>query len=120
MEQAVQYTEQMETFLTMIKNASRATTVTVADGRRFDRVIVDGSTMYFVDRHTWEIYGAKSSFQFNPRRWYGRLQQINEFNWVALTPVAGSTLETEWNTREEGIKQGYKPRGRPRKVAVTP
>lgn len=120
MEQAVQYTEQMEKFLNMIKTSHRATTVAVADGRRFDRVLVDNSTRYFVDRHTWEIYGAKSSFQFNPRRWFGKLSQISEFDWATLTPVAGSTLEQEWNAREDGIKQNYKPRGRPRKVAVTP
>lgn len=118
MEQAIQYNEYMDKFKATLEAAQSPAIVNVVDGRRFDRVVVNGNPAYFVDRHTWEIYGAKSSFQYNPRRWYGKLNQAHEFDWKTKEPVAGTALEAEWNKREHGIKQNYRPRGRPRKVTT--
>lgn len=111
MEQAVKYTENMGIFTKLLgKN------VEVKPGRRFDRVAVDGVVKYFVDRHSWEIYGAKSSFQYNPRRQYGKLDTAKQFDWVTLKPLAGTAIESVWLEREAEIVKNYKPRGRPRKV----
>ena len=94
---------------------SGAKNVEVKKGRRFDRVVVDGSVKYFVDRETWEIYGAKSALQFNPRRQFGKVDTVTQFDWSTGTPLAGSTIEAVWLARENAIVSGYKKRGRPRK-----
>lgn len=84
-------------------------------GRKFDRVIADGRTHYFVDRHTWDIFGAKSDFQHNPRRWYGTLQTVQQVDWFTGKADPGSEAEKMIRAHEAGIKATYKPRGRPRK-----
>lgn len=114
MEQAIKYGELMENFTKVLGVAA------VIPGRRFDRITIQNDVRYFVDRHTWEIFGSKSSFQYNPRRWYGKLDTVNDMDWNTLTPKAGSVLEAAWNAREGEIKKNYKARGRPRKAAVTP
>ncbi len=87
------------------------------EGRRFDRIKCNDTVRFFVDRNSWEIYGAKSSFQFNPRRWYGTLDSVGQYDWtqVAPTPLAGTSAERIFNDREAEITKNYKPRGRPRK-----
>lgn len=87
-------------------------------GRRFDRVLVGGQTKYFIEKGLQVIYGAKSSFQFNPRRQYCSLTQMDQFDWQAGTPKPGTAVETDWAARESIIKSGYKKRGRPRKNPV--
>lgn len=112
MDTAVMYTELMDKF----KNAlSSKGTVEVLPGRRFDRVVFDESVMYFVERHNWTIYGAKSSFQFNPRREHGTLNTVDQYDWTTGLPIAGTEAEKIWNEREAEIQKNYKPRGRPRK-----
>lgn len=114
MEQAVKYTELMEQFTKVL---SANGTAEVIPGRRFDRISVDKSMRFFVDRNSWEIYGAKSVFQYNPRRWYGTLNSVSEYNWSEYYPVPmpGTTAEQAFTAREQEIVKNYKPRGRPRK-----
>ncbi len=113
MEQAIKYTENMNAFInrliTQNKNVERI------NGRRFDRISVNGSVRYFVDRHTWEVFGAKSSFQYNPRRQFGKLDTVDQFDWATNRPLPGSSVEAAWLARESEIVKNYKPRGRPRK-----
>lgn len=116
MEQAVKYTENMNAFQQTLNKVLGAKNVEVKPGRRFDRVAVDGIVKYFVDRHSWEIFGAKSSFQYNPRRMFGKLDTVKQFDWVTLKPLAGTPIESVWSAREAEIVKNYKPRGRPRKV----
>lgn len=113
MERAVQYVENMNQFV--ISLLTTAKNVEVKKGRRFDRVVVDGSIKYFVDKESWEIYGAKSALQFNPRRQYGKVDTVTQFDWTSGTPLKGSTIEAVWMERENAIVSGYKKRGRPRK-----
>jgi len=113
MEQAIKYTENMNAFVsTLLKTAKNVEHIS---GRRFDRVSVDGSVRYFVDRHTWEVFGAKSSFQYNPRRQYGKLDTVDQFDWKTNRPRPGTAVESTWLAREAEIVKNYKPRGRPRK-----
>lgn len=112
MDTAVMYTELMDKFKDTL---SPIGDVEIVPGRRFDRVVVVGGRMYFVDKHTWIIYGAKSDFQYNPRREYGTLHTMNQYEWNTALPVAGTEAEKLWAAREHAIQKNYKPRGRPRK-----
>lgn len=117
MENAVRYIELKNSFvLSLLKHYK---TVENSDGRRFDRIITDEQVRYFIDRSTWEIFGAKSALQYNPRRWYGTLETVEEFDWFTAFPKTGTKSETDWLSREAEIQKNYKPRGRPKKV-VTP
>ena len=117
MEIAIQYTEHMNTFVATLLKIG--TSVEVHKGRRFDRIEFEGTIEYFVDRHTWEIYGVKSPFQYNPRRTFGKLDTVDQFDWTSNTPIAGTPMAEEFNAREAAIQSGYKKRGRPRKVVHT-
>lgn len=116
MEQAVKYADGMAKFKQVLDKTAGVQTVEVKTGRRFDRVAVDGQVRYFVDRHSWEIYGAKSSFQFNPRRIYGKLETVDQFDWITNKPIDGTPASIAFYTRESDIQKNYKPRGRPKKV----
>lgn len=118
MEQAIKYVEQMDTFLTLLRKVlmKNVDAVDVVNGRKFDRISIDDYTEYFVDKHTSIIYGAKSPLQYNPRRSYGTLDTVEQFDWSTNTPLEGTPSEGEWNAREKAIQSGYKKRGRPRKV----
>lgn len=113
MDQAIKYTENMNAFVGALTKTFK--TVERITGRRFDRVAIDGNIRYFVDRHTWDIFGAKSHFQYNPRRQYGKLDTVSQFDWTQNRPLAGTQVESAWLAREAEIVQNYKPRGRPRK-----
>jgi hypothetical protein len=116
MEQAVKYTESINAFQNVLDQICEVCEVKV--GRRFDRIVVDGEVRYFVDRNSWEIFGAKSSFQYNPRRQYGKLDTIAQFDWAKNRPILGTAVEVDWNAREASIQKQYKPRGRPRKITA--
>ena len=117
MEQAVRYIELKNSFVLSLLKQHK--TVENSDGRRFDRILTDNEVRYFIDRSTWDIYGAKSSLQYNPRRWYGTLETFTEFDWTTHLPIAGTPTAEQWYEREAEIQKNYKPRGRPKKV-VTP
>jgi len=109
--QAVKYTESLNKFLETVKGE-------VITGRRFDRVSIDKSVRFFIDKNSWEIYGAKSWFQYNPRRLYGELSTCEQWDWTDLipTPKPGTPAESTYQAREAEIAKNYRPRGRPKKV----
>lgn len=118
MEHAVKFIELTTAFVgTLLKSHK---TVQRHEGRRFDRIECDGQVMYFIDRNSWEIFGAKSSFQYNPRRVYGTLDSVNQWDWSTFSPkpLPNTAAEKAHNDREAEIQKKYKPRGRPRKNAV--
>jgi len=119
METAIQYTENMNAFISSLMAAKSTKNVEKAAGRRFDRILVNGDVQFFVDKSTWEIFGAKSDFQYNPRRQYGKIDTAAQFDWATMQPIAGTTIESVWLQREAEIAKSYKPRGRPRKVVHT-
>jgi len=121
MENAIKYVEQMDTFLTLLRKVlmKNQDAVDVLAGRKFDRILIDDYTEYFVDKQTSIIYGAKSPLQYNPRRSYGTLATVEQFDWSINMPLEGTVMETELAVREDAIQAGYKKRGRPRKVVHT-
>jgi hypothetical protein len=121
MENAIKYVEQMDTFLTLLRKVlmKNDTAVETISGRKFDRIVIDEAVEYFVDKKNSVIYGAKSALQYNPRRSYGTLATVEQFDWTTNMPLEGTAVEAEWIAREDAIQAGYKKRGRPRKVVHT-
>lgn len=119
MEQAIKFVELSNEFVTTLLKPFKS--VERVEGRRFDRIKCDNVVRFFVDRNSWEIYGAKSSFQFNPRRWYGTLDSVGQYLWSDKPiPTPGTQAERIFNEREAEITKNYKPRGRPRKNPAAP
>jgi hypothetical protein len=116
METAIQYTELMNAFVGELLQHSKS--VEVLSGRKFDRILIDDAVHYFVDKTEWKIYGPKSATQFNPRREYGNLARVNEYDWKHNCAKPGTTLALYLEQRELDIASNYKKRGRPRKVLV--
>jgi hypothetical protein len=118
METAIRYTELMNAFVNTLLTSGYKT-VEVLKGRRFDRLVLDDTAVhYFVDTTSWVIYGAKSGTQYNPRREYGKLDTVDQFDWALNLPKPGTVLAEYLETRENAIASNYKKRGRPRKVLV--
>jgi hypothetical protein len=132
LDRAVEYVEKVEKFRAAFQKADTAgrdTTdmVKVETGRKFDKVYVQTYTgngqplqklgRYMIDRNSWVIYGIKSWAQINPRRTYGTLDTIDQYDWSHYygKPKAGTDAEKLAEARENEIQQNYKPRGRPRK-----
>lgn len=118
MEQAEKFVKRTSEFVSKLE--SIYSNVTVLNGRKFDRVACDGTVLYFIDRVSWEIFGAKSPHQYNPRRTYGTLDVVSQYTWDgdAPTPIPGTSAERIHNEREAEIQKNYKPRGRPRKNPI--
>lgn len=97
-------------------------TVHIEKGRKFNKVYIQTPNQklgrYMVDRNSWEIYGIKSWAQVNPRRMFGTLDTIGDYDWSSYTgtPTAGTPSAIQFTTREATIRQSYAPRGRPKKV----
>jgi len=117
METAIQYIELQNDFIAQLLKDYQS--VERYEGHKFDRIAVDDAVEYFIDKHTWIIYGAKSPLQYNPRRTYGTLSTASQFDWTTNSPIPGSIIEAEWERKEAAIQSGYKKRGRPRKVVAT-
>jgi hypothetical protein len=118
LDKVVKYIEHTNEFITTLLNTYKM--VERLEGRRFDRIKCDGKVMFFVDKVTWDIYGAKSSFQHNSRRVYGTIDINSQWDWKKLEPIAGTKAEKIHAERENDISKNYKKRGRPRKkVEVT-
>jgi hypothetical protein len=121
MENAIKYVEGMDAFTALLRKVlmKNDAVVEIISGRKFDRILIDEGVEYFVDKQTSIIYGAKSALQYNPRRSYGTLDTVEQFDWTTNLPLEGTAIEAEWHAREEAIQAGYKKRGRPRKVVHT-
>lgn len=117
MEKAIRYTENMNAFVALLLKAGHRS-VEVLKGRKYDRMVVNGSVTYFVDKSNEVIYGAKSAAQHNTRRLYGTLETLAQYDWTSGTPLTGTQAEKDYITREAAIQNGYKRRGRPPKIVV--
>ena len=128
MDKAVEYTQKMEKFVNALNTTNSSATHgdkwEIETGRKFDKVYVKTSVQklgrYMVDRNSWVIYGIKSWAQINPRRTFGTLDTIDQYDWSPYNgvPKAGTQAEKVHNETEARIAAGYKKRGRPRKVTV--
>jgi hypothetical protein len=89
--------------------------VEVRTGRRFDRLAVNDGVLYFVDISDGKIYGAKSAVQYNPRREYGSLETVAQYDWKNGLALPNTPLAAYLEAREVTLESQYKPRGRPKK-----
>jgi hypothetical protein len=127
MDKAVEYTQKVEKFVATLTKENvgvKGDTWQVETGRKFDKVYVQTDVQklgrYMIDRNSWIIYGIKSWAQINPRRTYGTLDTVSQYDWSGHvgTPKAGTDAENLHNELEAQITAGYKKRGRPRKVVA--
>jgi hypothetical protein len=118
MNDAVEWTNNLNAFVGALVQVNTTKNVETEKGRRFVRVLVNGHTQYFVEKDTGTIYGAKSDVQFNPRREYGTLGSVSEWDWANGTPLPNTPAYVSWQSRENSIKSTYKKRGRPPKGTV--
>ena len=125
MDTAVQYVQNLDKFVAALNDVKGAHTVSwqAEDGRKFVRVFEvtkSGQRIgrYMIEKNTQKIFGIKSWAQVNPRREFGTLSTIDDFDWSGYTgvPKAGSVAEKQHVAREAEIAKSYKKRGRPRKV----
>ena len=124
MDKAVEYIQKLEGFVNTLNTENQRVagdTWQVETGRKFDKVFVQGKHQkmgrYMVDRNSWTIYGIKSWAQINPRRTFGTIDTVTQFDWSGYTgsPKSGTAAEKEHTAREAEIAKTYKKRGRPRK-----
>ena len=116
MENAIKYVEQMQRLVDIL--ATSYTSTEIQKGRRFDKVILDKRVRYFVEHDTCNIFGAKSAWQYNPRREYGTLDTIEQYDWTTGQPLKETAAYAANSLRESIITKNYKKRGRPRKVVA--
>jgi hypothetical protein len=116
MDTAIRYIELKNAFVEALLTAYKS--VEVINGRKFDRIATNDAVRFFIDKESWKIYGAKSAVQYNPRREYGSLAHVNEYDWQNNCAKPGTTLGAYLEQRELDIASNYKKRGRPRKVLV--
>lgn len=132
MDKAIEYSQKVEKFaaaLTEQHIGAPGDTWQIETGRKFDKVYVQ--TMhngkpnqrlgrYMIDRNSWVIYGIKSWAQINPRRSYGTIDTIDQYDWSGHVgvPKTGTDAEKLHTELESQISAGYKKRGRPRKVTT--
>ena len=110
-------------FDTNMKELIAATGLIHTPGRVYDKVHASGEEgRYMVERKTGDIYGIKSWNQHNPRRLYGNLNSVAQWDWSVFpaVPVAGTLSETLHNAREATFAVTYKKRGRPTGVKNKP
>lgn len=125
---AVQYSMKCDEFKQLLEAQERScvlngNVVRQERGRKFDKIYIltpSGQKLgrYMVDRNSWDIYGVKSWGQVNPRRWFGTLNTVDQYDWspYAGRPLAGTDAATAHLQREQQITATFKKRGRPRKT----
>lgn len=125
MDKAIEYLEKLDAFVKLLNDTNKkgdGETWVAEKGRKFDRVFIKGTHQnfgrYFVDRNSWQILGIKSWAQVNPRRTYGTLDTVQDYDWIGYvgTPKVGTVAEKEHLAREASIAKNYAKRGRPRKI----
>ena len=127
MDKAVEYSEKLQKFVDTLNAENPGVSGDrweVETGRKFDKVYVRTKVQklgrYMIDRNSWQIFGIKSWAQINPRRTFGTLDSVSQYDWTNYVgiPKAGTSAERIHNEAEAKIAAGYKKRGRPRKVTV--
>lgn len=122
LDKAVEYSTKLQKFAdTVTTQSTSGRKMAIEIGRKFDKVFINsGGTrrgLYMVDRNSWTIFGIKSWAQHNPRRTYGTLDTIDQYDWSILgVPKAGTDAEKAHAQRETEIANNYARRGRPKKI----
>jgi hypothetical protein len=103
-------------FNSLVTQFAQIANLTHISGRVYDKVYaVNESGRYMVERKTGNIYGIKSWNQHNPRRLYGTLDTVDQWDWSVFPaiPKTGTIAEADHIGRENVFKGNYKKRGRP-------
>ena len=87
MDKAVEYSQKVEGFVKALSAQNvgvKGDKWQVETGRKFDKVYVQTDVQkigrYMIDRNSWIIYGIKSWAQINPRRTYGTLDTVGQYD----------------------------------------
>ena len=103
-------------FNSLVTQFAQIANLTHIPGRVYDKVhAVNESGRYMVERKTGYIYGIKSWNQHNPRRLYGTLDTVDQWDWSVFPaiPKTGTMAEYYHSDRENQYTLSYKKRGRP-------
>lgn len=103
-------------FNSLVTQFAQTANLTHTPGRVYDKVhAVNNEGRYMVGRYSGNIYGIKSWNQHNPRRLYGTLDTIDQWDWSVFPaiPKTGTMAEAYHNAREATFVVTYKKRGRP-------
>jgi hypothetical protein len=60
MEQVIQYIEQFDSFLALLRKVTMKNHAAIETiiGRKFDRIVINGAVTYFVIKHSHVIFGT--------------------------------------------------------------
>jgi hypothetical protein len=112
----------MEAFVQAVRKGIPAETWAHAPGRLYDKVytksintLIADQGRYMVERKTGIIYAIKSWNQHNPRRQFGTVSQVAQWDWSVFpaTPLPGTQADKDHQAREATFSSSYKKRGRP-------
>lgn len=100
MDKALEFQNKMDEFVKALNEYKNpGCTFEVEKGRKFDKVFERTPNQklgrYMVDRHSWTIYAIKSWNQYNPRRSFGTIDTVNQYDWSGYhgVPKAGTVAE---------------------------
>ena len=122
LDQAVEYVEKLQAFVEALNKAHGPDSFAIETGRKFDKVYDKAAHAgrYMVDRNSWIIYGIKSWAQHNPRRMFGTLKDVAQYDWsgVVGSAIVGTEAHKTHVATEAIIASQYAKRGRPKKVVA--
>lgn len=61
--------------------------VAYKEGRKFDKIYVDGGVRFFINRANGTIYGAKSALAPNFDWWFGTIYESEKWDWSDYHPA---------------------------------
>ncbi len=104
----VEYVGNLNVFLDLLRTAQKGQTVWLESGRKFDKIMIDDSVRYFIDRSKGIIYGAKSKLAPNMKWYFGTLESAVKWDWSGThgTPVNDDTVKL---VGEYGEYKHYEP-----------
>jgi hypothetical protein len=113
----IEYKQKIDHFIATFSTQHKSS-VSYMAGRVFDKVYTTDKGNYMVARPSGIIYGIKSWNQHNPRRVYGTLDTVDQWDWSVFpaVPKAGTDAVKNHLDRESKISAEYKKRGRPKGV----
>ena len=80
-----QYSDSIDFLLERLANGERK--IVYKEGRKFDKVIIDGSVRYFINRANGTVYGAKSALAPNFDWWFGTIYESEKWDWSDYHPI---------------------------------
>lgn len=76
----VEYQTKIAKFVETLQSLSNFN-IELISGRKYDRISINQSIRYFVEKSTGTIYGSKSRAAPNLNWWFGSLDTIQDWDW---------------------------------------